>query len=139
MGAEWRARQVERVEAPLPEGLAQCAAGHVLGLAQAGDLGQFLVGGPAREVPGAQLAPVPGAPGWSLEASDRRPFEKHLKGLLLKGTQRAPSAPLSFGKSLLHFLSLPNLTEEITVTKFIFPWERARKANAQIPKESHSQ
>lgn len=31
LGAERRARQVERVEAPVPEGLAQCAAGQVLG------------------------------------------------------------------------------------------------------------
>lgn len=55
LGAEWRARQVERVEAPLPQGLAQCAAGQVLGLAQARDLGQILVGGPARP----PLCPVP--------------------------------------------------------------------------------
>lgn len=62
-GAELGARQVERVEASWPEGLAQCAAEQVLDSAGARDLGQTLVGGPAQVVPGAQLAPVLAAPG----------------------------------------------------------------------------
>ena len=45
-------------------------------------------------------------------------------------------------ESLLHFLVLDSVPAEPgrgnTVSIFIFPWERAIKENAQIPKESHS-
>lgn len=51
LGAEHGVLQVECVEASRPEGLAQCAAGQVLGLAEAG------------VVSCAQLAPLLGAPG----------------------------------------------------------------------------
>lgn len=93
-GAELGARQVERVEASWPEGLAQCAAEQVLDSAGARDLGQTLVGGPAQVVPGAQLAPVLGAPGLKSRSLGLQIFRE--RSCPLNGTLPAPLYPPFF-------------------------------------------
>lgn len=80
-------------------GSARCAAGQVLDLAEGGDLGQTLVGGRARVVPAARLAPVLGTPVPESRSQGLKIFWKEsLKSCPLSGALRTPPTPISFGK-----------------------------------------
>lgn len=123
-------------------GLAQCAAGQGFDLARAPDPGQTLVAGPAQVVPSAQLAPVLRTLGLKSRSLGLQMFwERNLKSCPVNGTLRAPPTsllrkPLTLSCPELVFAKLDRGN---TVSVFIFPWERIRQANAQIPKECHSQ
>lgn len=131
LGAEWGAQQVERAGASRPEGLAQCAAGQVLGLARGrgswpnpgGRAGPRCAGlSPART-----RALSPGSRAGVRKAQIADLLENEFKERLLKRDAAGPFSPPfcweSLSRSLVPDSSLPNLTEEILLL-YLFSPER---------------